>query len=169
MKEEANIKAADTIAGDLVGALIAEFRLLPDIWAKVGHDEQKEIIARIQKRVMDNVREAVRLIAAEDRITVAGELKRVTFADKVEAVFTLGKRDPRAMDLCHAQGLACLIVVADASAHMGGTDKPHGDIRQGDLLDETNGTRDASSIIEQVRRRTQPPAPPADPLDTDGE
>lgn len=154
------VRTAETIAGDLLAALLQEFRLLPDIWVKVGFDEQQEIIERIRKRVTDNVREAVRLIASGDRMTVAAELKKVTFADKVEAVFSLAKRDPQAMELCHAQGMACLIVVADAGQHMGGNDAPQKDLRQKDMFDGTEKGSDANSLIEQVRRRTKKPKDP---------
>lgn len=162
------MRTAETIAGDLLAALLREFRLLPDIWVKVGHDEQQEIIERIRNRVTDNVREAVRLIASGDRMTVAAELKKVTFADKVEAVFSLAKRDPAAMDLCHAQGLACLIVVADAGQHMGGTDAPQKDIRQKDMFEGTEKGSDANSLIEQVRRRTRKPKEPPAEGDANG-
>ncbi|WP_423396064.1 hypothetical protein [Burkholderia sp. LMG 21824] len=160
---DVHVRTTETIAGDLIGALVQELRLLPDIWIKVGYDEQQDILERIKKRVTDNVREAVRMIASADRMTVAAELKRVTFADKVEAVFSLAKRDPSAMELCHAQGLACLIVVADANQHMGGTDAPQKDIRQRDMFDGGEGNGDANSILEQVRRRSQQPpsVPPA--------
>ncbi|KVN95007.1 hypothetical protein WK59_10180 [Burkholderia ubonensis] len=148
------VRTSETIAGDLIAALLQEFRLLPDIWVKVGSDEQDEIVERVRKRVTDNVRNAVHLIASGDRMTVAAELKKVTFADKVEAVFSLAKRDPAAMDLCHAQGLACLIVVADAQQFMGGADAPQKDLRQKDMFD---GNDAADSLIEQVRRRSQQP------------
>ncbi|MFG7180715.1 hypothetical protein ACGYQ5_14400 [Burkholderia pseudomallei] len=154
------VRTTETIAGDLLAALLQEFRLLPDIWVKVGFDEQQEIVERVRKRVTENVREAVRLIASGDRMTVAAELKKVTFADKVEAVFSLGKRDPTAMELCHAQGQACLIVVADAQQHMGGTDAPQKDLRQRDMFDGTEKGSDANSLIEQVRRRTKKPDDP---------
>jgi hypothetical protein len=155
------VRASETIAGDLLSALVQEFRLLPDIWAKLGKDEQHEIIDRIRKRVSENVREAVRLIASGERMTIAAELRKVTFADKAEAVFAISKRDPAAMELCHVQGLTCLIVMADAQQHMGGIDAEHKDIRQGDMFD--GQASDANSLIEQVRRRTQTPKhPPAE-------
>jgi len=161
------VRTTETISGDLIAALVQELRLLPDIWIKVGFDEQQDILERIKKRVTDNVREAVNLIASSDRMTVAAELKRVTFADKVEAVFSLAKRDPSAMELCHAQGMACLIVVADATQHMGGTDAPQKDIRQKDMFDG-DGNSDANSLIEQVRRRSQqPPSVPPQPSGED--
>jgi hypothetical protein len=156
---------AETVAGDLIGMLVGELKLLPDIWVKIGPDEQDDIIERVRKRVSDSVRQAVRLIASAGRITVAGDLKKVTFADKVEAVFSLSKNDPSALELCHAQGLACLIVVASAGLHMGGAGEEAAE-RQLTLPGTEGDSAEANAILEQVRRRMgkQPPqddTPPA--------
>jgi hypothetical protein len=152
-KKDAEKQAADTMAGDLIATLVKELRVLPDIWSKIGPDEQADIIERIRKRVGDDIRAAVHTIASENRVAVLGELKKVTFSDKTEAVFALGKRDPAAMDLCHAQGQACVIVVADPSKYTGGL--PEKDERQMSLLEA--GNDEAASLIEQARRRSQTP------------
>jgi hypothetical protein len=154
---------AETVAGDLLGMLVGELKLMPDIWPRIGPDEQDDIIERVRKRVTDNIRKAVNLIASEGRITVIGDLKKVTFSDKVEAVFTLGKNDPSVRELTTAQGQACIIVVAAASNHMGGVEDLHAE-RQTSLI---TGEDDAANrIIEQARRRSQnngDTPPPADP------
>lgn len=170
-KKSTQEMTTETIAGDLIGALVSELKLLPDIWPKIGPDEQDDIIERVRKRVTDNVRTAVKLIASAGRITVAGDLKKVTFADKVEAVFSLSKNDPSALELCHAQGLACLIVVASAGLHMGGAGEEAAE-RQLALPGTEGNTDDANAILEQVKRRlgkqagkegNKPPAPDAPP------
>ena len=153
----------ETIAGDLIGALVMELKLMPDIWPRIGPNEQDEIIERVRKRVTDNVRQAVHLIASEGRVTVVGDLKKVLFADKVEALFTLGKNDPAAIELTRCTGQACLIVVASASNHMGGADDLKAE-RQMSLV--TSDDDAANQIIEQARRRTRDNGegntPPAD-------
>jgi hypothetical protein len=150
---------AETVARDLIGMLVGEIRLMPDIWQKLGPNEQDDIIERVRKRVMDNVRKAVTLIASAGRITVAGDLKKVTFADKVEAVFTLAKSDPSALELCHAQGQACLIVVSNPGAHMDGA----GDEAAQRQLSIPGVDDEANAVIKQVQRRTgKPSIPPSD-------
>lgn len=150
-KEQIIGMTVETVAGDLIGALVAELKLMPDIWPKIGPDEQDDIIERLRARVLDNVRVAVNLIASEGRITVVGDLKKVTFSDKVEAVFTLGKNDPAVRELTTAQGQACIIVVAAASNHMQGANDLHAE-RQTTLITEDDDA--ANQIIEQARRRS---------------
>lgn len=151
MNDEIIGMTTETIAGDLIGALVQELRLLPDIWPRIGPNEQDEIIDRVRARVLDNVRVAVNLIASEGRITVVGDLKKVTFSDKVEAVFTLGKNDPAVRELTTAQGQACIIVVAAANTHMGGADDLHAERQTTFISDEDDA---ANQIIEQARRRS---------------
>ncbi|WP_234461060.1 hypothetical protein [Burkholderia pseudomallei] len=119
----------------------------------------------MRKRVGDNVRKAVRLIASEKRVTVAADLKKVVFGDHIEAVFTIAARDPSRLELADSRGQACLIVVTDAGAHMGGLDDVKGDPDQRELP-----MSDGSAIVEQMRRRSKrkPPdatdGPASDPL-----
>lgn len=152
---------SETIARDLIGMLVGELKLLPDIWPRIKPDEQEEIIERVRKRVADSVRQAVHLIASEGRVTVVGDLKKVTFSDKVEAVFSLGKNDPKATELTHVQGMPCLIVVAATATHMQGADEITAE-RQTRIpgLDEDDA---ANAIIKQAQRRSaqnKPPQPP---------
>lgn len=164
-KSEAAVMASETVAGDLLTAVVQELKVLPDIWAKLPENEQNEIIDRVRKRVGDNVRKAVRLIASENRITVAADLKKVVFGDHIEAVFTIAARDPARLELADSRGQACLIVVTDAAAHMGGLDGVKGDPDQRDLP-----LSDGAAVIEQARRRSKrkPPdatdGPASDPL-----
>jgi hypothetical protein len=164
-KSEAVEMASETVAGDLLETLIRELKVLPDIWAKLPEHEQTEIIDRVRKRVGDNVRRAVRLIASEKRVTVAADLKKVVFGDHIEAVFTIAARDPSRLELADSRGQACLIVVTDAAAHMGGLDDVKGDPDQRDLP-----LSDGAAVIEQARRRSKrkPPdatdGPASDPL-----
>jgi hypothetical protein len=155
-KSEAVDMASETVAGDLLAALVQELKVLPDIWPKLPEHEQNEIIDRVRRRVGDNVRKAVRLIASEKRVTVAADLKKVVFGEHIEAVFTIAARDPSRLELADSRGQACLIVVTDAGAHMGGLDDVKGDPDQRDLP-----LSDGAAVIEQARRRSKRNPPDA--------
>lgn len=141
----------ETVAGDLLAMLVQELRLLPDIWPKIAEWEQNEIIDRVRKRVSDNVRTAVTLIASEGRVTVAADLQKVVFGKDIQAVFNIGNRDPGRLDLAESRGKACLIVVADAAQHMGGVDEVTAMPDQPDL----GGMGAAGQVIEQASRRSK--------------
>lgn len=147
----------ETIAGDLLGMLVKQLKLLPDIWVKVNEHEQRDFIARMRENVYGSVRQAVKLIASNNRITVQADLKKVVFADEVQAVFTIGMRDPGRLELADSRGKACLIVVTDAQAHMGGAEdvKPMKDQPDLNGIDQTT-----NGVIEQAKRRSKPPGEP---------
>lgn len=155
METKAKLVAIDTLAGDLIAALVQEIKLLPDIWPKIGEGEQRDIIDRLRNRVTENVRQAVHIIASAERITVAADLAKVDFsAGGVKAVMTVARRDPGRLDLADSIGRGCLIVVADPGAFLGGADAVKPTPAQGDLLEEAGATA-ARSIIEQSRRRAK--------------
>jgi hypothetical protein len=154
-KSEVAEMASETVAGDLLAAMLQELKVLPDIWANLPETEQNEVIERVRKRVGDNVRKAVRLIASEKRTTVAADLKKIVFGDHIEAVFTIAARDPARLELADSRGQACLIVVTDAAAHMGGLDDVKGDSDQRDLP-----LSDGAAVVEKLRRRSKRKPPP---------
>lgn len=157
-KDEVADMASEGVAGNLLTALLAEVRLLPDIWPQLNESEQNGVIERLRKKVADSVRDAVRAIASEQRVTVSASLKKIVFGDHVEAVFSIAERDPARLDLAECRGQACLIVVTDAAAHMGGLDEVKGDPDQQNLPG-VDGS--GAQIVEQARRRSKK-KPPAD-------
>lgn len=151
---------SETIAKDLLSAFMQEIRLLPDAWPSLRKFEQDAIIDRVRNRVTQQVRHAVTLIAAQDRVTVAADLKKVTFGDEIQAVFTVGARDPARLDLADSRGKACLIVVTDAVRHMDGVNEVQGEDEQRSL----DGMGDAKAVIDKAKR---PPKDGASPTRVD--
>lgn len=72
---------AETLGKDLLGALVTEIKLLPEPWHKLSKAKQDDIIDRLRKRVESNVKMAVHLLAAEGRVTIAGDLDQITIKD----------------------------------------------------------------------------------------
>ena len=69
---------AETIGKDLLGALLSEIKLLPDLWPKMSKAKQDDVIDRLRSRVETNVRMAVHILAAQGRTVVAGDLDQIT-------------------------------------------------------------------------------------------
>src|SRR5260370_32297872 len=110
--EDAHVQmTADTMAGDLLQAALQEVKLAADIWPRLSEAEQTEIIDRLRKRVHANVREATRLIAAERRTSIVGELKKISFGDKTVATLESGKLAPKTQELCQPQAMTILLAI----------------------------------------------------------
>lgn len=118
---------ADTIGHDILAALVAEVRLLPDVWVKLSEARQYDVIERLRKRVEANVKMAVHLIASQGRLVVTADLESATIKDGVKAVFKVARSSENIADLFDAVGSPCLIVVAGHAEHTGGMDAVKGE------------------------------------------
>lgn len=120
---------SDTVGKDLLGALVAEIKLLPDVWPKLPKVKQDDVIERLRKRVEENVAMAVFTIAAQDRTVVAGALEQITIKDGVKAVIKFGIKAPNLDGLYEAasEGKDVLVVVAGAKDYTGGMNEVQGE------------------------------------------
>jgi hypothetical protein len=141
---------ADSIGKDILSALVAEIKLLPDPWAKLSKAKQDDVIDRLRSRVESNVKMAVHLLAAEGRTVVAGDLDQITIKDGVKAVVKFGSGATNLHELYDVAGKAVLVVVANAAEHIGGMDEVHGesDQRAMDLGNEYDPNGDGKGMGE---------------------
>lgn len=121
---------ADTLGKDLLSALVTEIKLLPDPWQKLSKAKQDDIIDRLRARVESNVKMAVHLLAAEGRVTIAGDLDQITIKDGVKAVVKFGTGAANLHELYDVAGKAILLVVANAADHTGGMNEITGESDQ---------------------------------------
>lgn len=121
---------ADTLGKDLLSALVTEIKLLPDPWQKLSKAKQDDIIDRLRARVESNVKMAVHLLAAEGRVTIAGDLDQITIKDGVKAVVKFGAGAVNLHELYDVAGKAILLVVANAADHTGGMNEIAGESDQ---------------------------------------
>lgn len=121
---------ADTLGKDLLGALVTEIKLLPDSWQKLSKSKQDDVIDRLRKRVESNVKMAVHLLAADGRVTIAGDLDQITIKDGVKAVVKFGAGAENLHQLYEVSGKSILLVVANAADHLGGINEMAGESDQ---------------------------------------
>lgn len=134
--------ASDTMKGDLITALVDELKAAPNVWPKLSQQQQDEVIFRFERRVGAAIREAVRMIASDNRPSIEATLEQITAKDGIKAVITLSKNHSQRHDLLDAVGQAVLIVVADAEPYSGG-DRPKPEPDQRQLLTATEAQQAA--------------------------
>lgn len=121
---------AETIGKDLLGALVQEIKLLPDIWPKMSQSKQNDVIDRLHNRVENAVRMAVHIIASNNQVVVDGDLEQITIKDGAKAVIKINQNHPNFLGLCGAQGKSVLVTVASAAEFTGGMDEVRGESDQ---------------------------------------
>lgn len=125
---------AETAGKDLLGALVTEIKLLPDVWQKLPKAKQDDVIDRLRSRVEENVKMVVFTIASQNRTTVAGHLDKVTIKGNVEAVIKFGINAgnlPGLFEAAAEQGeKTVLVVVSSAESYTQGMDEVQGESDQ---------------------------------------
>lgn len=130
MKDTMNMTAT-TLGKDLLGALVQEIKLLPDVWVKLSENKQNDVLDRLRTRVDGAVKMAVHLIASQGRVTVVGDLDQITIKDGAKAVVKIGKSVTALHDLAEAQGQAVLLVLSGShETYTSGMDEVTGEADQ---------------------------------------
>lgn len=124
--------ASATMTGDLLTALVDELKAAPDVWPKLSQHKQDAIIDRFHRRIGEAIKEAVRMIASDNRPTIRAKLEQLVSKDGIKAVLTIAQTDPQRHDLLDAVGQRVLLLVADADQY-GGGERPVPDKDQPDL------------------------------------
>ncbi len=156
---------AETIGKDLLGALVQEIKMLPDVWPKMSEAKQNDVIDRLRNRVEHNVKMAVHLIASNGRTVVVGDLIQVTIKDGVKATIKFSSSAASIASLCESTGKSVLVMVGSAEEFTGGMDavKGESDQRAIDLGNEydPNGDgkgMDNDNVIDAEVKVSPPPA-----------
>lgn len=160
--------AAETVGKDILGALVQEIRMLPDVWEKMSEAKQNDVIDRLRSRVENAVKMAVHLIASNGRTVVVGDLEQITIKDGVKATIKFSSSSPSLPSLYEAQGKAVMVTVGSAAEFTGGMDEVQGesDQRAMDLGHEYDpdsdgkGMDDGKTIDGEVRALNAPEEKP---------
>lgn len=165
--QETLAMTATTIGRDILAALVQEIKLLPDVWVKTPQSKQDDVIERLRKRVDENVKMAVHLIASNGRTVVAGDLEQITIKDGAKAVIKIGRGAESLHELYEAQGQQVLVVVSGAQEHTGGMDEVRGesdqramDLGQEYTDEDGDGMDDQPGVPDDVIDVLALPAPP---------
>lgn len=125
--------AAETMHGDLMAIVLDELKAAPDVWQKLGEQEQDDVIGRVKRRTGAVIEDCVRMIATRGFTRIAAKVDSITVKDGIKAVFTLSQFAASRHELVDAQGQTAYIVLADTDAFAGGTEAHQADPDQGAL------------------------------------
>lgn len=132
-QEQAKQAASETLGRELLQATVDELRNLPDVWAKVSEQKQKEILERLRDRIDHDVGRAVRHIASQGASYVVAKLDEVKFKGGVEAKLKLPENSPHRLELADHQGQHVLVVITDEDEFTAGMDQVQADPDQPEL------------------------------------
>ncbi len=108
---------ADTLRGDIRDVMLDRIKNMRKPWAQMSNYEQSETIAGFDRVAKKLVRDAVRLVAAENQVEVTATLEQVAIKDGIKATLTLSRHAQGRHELADAVGQEILIVVLDSDRH----------------------------------------------------
>jgi hypothetical protein len=109
----------ETLSGDVRDAILNKFRNQQKPWQQMTEAEQSMFNNSIDSTARYLVTQAVKLVAAEGRKTIAAVVDSITVKDGIKATVTLPKSDEQRHNLIDSQGQTVLIVVVDTEKFNG--------------------------------------------------
>lgn len=137
MTEDEIELASETLVGDVRDFLLDRVKGIQKPWEKMSEYDQRDQIYAAESAARTLVRKSVKMIAAEGRKVITGNLEQVTVKDGIKAVITLSKADECRHELIDSCGQAVLVVVADTESFSGEREEAIPDPDQPELIDET--------------------------------
>lgn len=138
--------ATETLTGDIRDFLLDRVKRLGKPWAAMTEDEQSDQIHAAKEAAENLVRNACKIIAAEGRKTIVGNLLQVTQKDNIKAVIEFAKTDEMRHELFDAQGMAVLLVVAGSETFTGEREPAEPTPDQGDLIDNAEKLKNGGKV-----------------------
>lgn len=116
---------SETLTGDLRDKLLGWFKATPKSWGMMTEEEKRETASLIEHYARTVVCETVKIISADGRCVIAGNLKKISIQDDLKAEIVFNKRDPLRHTLSDSTGQIVLVVVADPSNYDGEREPVH--------------------------------------------
>lgn len=116
--------AREFMLGEVMAAAMKQLRALDKPWLRLPEDRQKEVIDEVRDQVAHAIRNAVEIIATDDRTRFVASVESVTFKDGVKAVMTMANT-MASHELADTQGGRVYIVIEDPARYThGGANVP---------------------------------------------
>lgn len=125
--------AREFMLGEVMAAAMRQLRALDKPWLRLPEQAQKDVIDEVKNDVQHAIREAVEIIATDDRTRFVAAVESVTFKDGVKAVLTMSN-SAASHELADTAGGRVFIVIEDPSRYTAaGSNVPKADPDQAAL------------------------------------
>lgn len=109
--------AREFMLGEVMAAAMRQLRALDKPWLRLPEDKQREVIDEVRDAVAVAIRQAVEIIATDDRTRFTAQVESVTFKDGVKAVLTMANT-MASHELADVQGGRVYVVIEDPNRYI---------------------------------------------------
>jgi hypothetical protein len=135
------IEAANVMLGTMMQSMIDMAKGMPDVWQKMGQDDQDVWIQHCDARCRDIVRSGVAILATGNHESIPAVVEQVVFKDGVKVVLKINGNREGAHAIADCEGNTVAVIVADSDEYLTSEGRPESDEDQGSL--QLNETGDA--------------------------
>ena len=108
--------AREFMLGEVMAAAMRQLRALDKPWLRLPEDKQEDVIEEVRDAVSVAIRQAVEIIATDDRTRFTAQVESVTFKDGVKAVLTMANT-MASHELADVQGGRVYVVIEDPNRY----------------------------------------------------
>lgn len=112
--------AREFMLGEVMAAAMRQLRALDKPWLRLPEQKQKDVIDEVRDSVSVAIRQAVEIIATDDRTRFTAQVESVTFKDGVKAVLTMANT-MASHELADVQGGRVYVVIEDPNRYTQGS------------------------------------------------
>jgi len=109
--------AREFMLGEVMAAATKQLRALDKPWLRLPEQKQRDVLDEVRDDVAHAIRQAVEIIATDDRTRFVAAVESVTFKDGVKAVMTMGN-SPASHELADTAGGRVYIVIEDPNRYV---------------------------------------------------
>lgn len=116
VEKSARDLAREFMLGEIMAAAMKQLRSIDKPWLRLSEQKQKDVIDEVRDDVAFAVRNAVEIIATDDRTRFVASVESVTFKDGVKAVMTMANTEA-SHELADTAGGRVYIVIEDPTRY----------------------------------------------------
>jgi hypothetical protein len=122
--------AREFMLGEVMAAAMKQLRAIDKPWLRLPETAQQKVIDEVRDDVAHAIRNAVEIIATDDRTRFVASVESVTFKDGVKAVMTMSNTQA-SHELADTAGGRVYIVIEDPARYIARAHLPQAEPDQG--------------------------------------
>lgn len=109
--------AREFMLGEVMAAATKQLRALNTTWLRLPEAKQRDVLDEVRDDVAHAIRQAVEIIATDDRTRFVAAVEQVVFKDGVKAVLTMANTDA-SHELANTTGGRVFVVIEDPNRYV---------------------------------------------------
>ena len=140
------VMLTECMFAEMRDAALEEIKAAPEVWQKMGQEQQERMIDRVERRMMSVLSRALDVLIGHEFPVVVGHVEQVTVKDQLKAVVIVSRQSADRYAIIDAVGSEVRMAVADARDFASEPGNVESDPDQRDIEDVEQETEGGESV-----------------------